>query len=323
LTTELEQYAVHYLQQWEERATVRTRQRTRLTAETTAMPMFPDVMMPALKHEALAHWSDAQRQEYSVRMACDFQHAVALLEIDPVTDLCGKLAGQGMGVALPEAVRQVALTIATDEAYHALAAREFVDDAERFMGITLPRAEGGSDPLVNGLTYIRKTVPTELRRTAETMVLCFAENFITGELFGLSKDAASDSPFQVIVREHLVDEGRHQLFFQTLLRHLWAEIDEEVRVELGRLLPAFLDAFLFNPQYFLDSQARILSPMGFDRETSKRIILEAYTTAFGPPPAEKHKRVMAQNSLKLIATAGIGDHPPTREQLVASGWAAA
>jgi hypothetical protein len=322
LTTELEQHAVRYLQQWEERATVRSRQRTRLTAETTAVRMFPDMMMPALKHEALSHWSDAQRHEYSVRMACDFQQAVALLEIDPVTDLCGKLAGQGMGLAVPEAVRQVALTIATDEAYHALAAREFVADAERFMGIVVPRADRDKDPLTKALAYVRKAAPAELLRTAETMVLCFAENFITGELFGLSKDAAGDSPFQVIMREHLVDEGRHQVFFQTLLRTLWAEVDEEVRIELGRLLPAFLDAFLFDPHAFVDSQARILGPMGFDHETGKRIIIEAFAAAWGPPPAEKHKRILAQNSLKLMATTGISDHAPTRGVLVASGWAA-
>jgi hypothetical protein len=323
LTTDLEQYAARYLQQWEERATVRSRPRTRLTAETAALPMFPAMMMPVLKHEALSHWSDAQRHEYSVRMACDFQLAVALLELDPVTDLCGKLAGHGMGVVLPEAARQVALTIATDEAYHALAAREFTADVERLTGIALPAEERSTDVIVKALTYVRQAAPAELLRPAETMVLCFAENFITGELFGLSKDGASDSPFQVTMREHLVDEGRHQLFFQNLMRHLWSAIDEEARVALGRLVPGFLDTFLLDPDSFIDLQARILSPMGFDHETSKRMIVEAFTAAFGPPPAEKHQRVFARNSLKLVEIAGLPDHAPTREALVASGWIAA
>lgn len=318
--TELETYAERYLRQWDQRATVRSRPRYRLSPEAAALPIFPLAMMPALKHEALAHFDDAARHEYSVRLACDFQEKIAALELDPVTDLCGKLAIHGMGVALPDSLRQVALTIAADEAYHAYAAREFVADAERLAGIVLP-AGTPSEPLMDALAYVRRTAPSELLRPAETMVLCFAENFITGELFGLSEDGASDNSFQILVREHLIDEGRHQVFFQNLLRHLWAEIDEEARVALGRLLPRFLDTFLTSPSY-LDGQARVLSQMGFDQESSLRILTEAITAAFGQRPSAKHMLFMARNSLKLLATAGIANHAPTREALVASGWIA-
>lgn len=324
MTNDLEQHALRYLQQWDQRATVRSLPRFRLSAETAALTMFPPHMLPALKHEALAHLDDAARHEYSVRVACDFQDAVAALELDPVADLCGKLAirGMGLGVALPEPVRQVALTIAADEAYHAYAAREFIADAGRLTGIVLPPGDRGNDPLMDALAFIRRDTPPELLRTAETMVLCFAENFITGELFGLSRDGASDSPFQIVVREHLTDEGRHQIFFQKLMRHLWAEIDEEARVALGRLLPAFLDTFVLNPS-FLDKQAGVLDQMGFDHETSLRVLAEAFTAAYGPRPSEKHMLVMARKSLSLLATAGILDHAPTRETLVAAGWVAA
>ena len=320
--TDFAKYSLHYLRQWDERASVRSRQRTRLTAETAALLMFPAHMMPVLKHAALASLGDAARHEYSVRMACDFQLGVASVELDPVVDLCAKLASRGMDIVLPEPARQVVLTIAADEAYHALLAREFVSDAERFTGVAVADQDRSNDPLAKALAYVRQAAPADLARQAETMVLCFAENFVTGELFGLTEDGASDTPFQITLREHLVDEGRHQVFFQNLLRHLWAGIDEDARIALGRLLPGFLDAFLIDRQALLESQARLLSPMGFDLESSQRIIMEASRAAFGPPPPEKYKQFIARNSLKLRATTGIAKHPATREVLVGSGWSA-
>ena len=317
--SDLEQYAVGYLRQWNERATVRSRPRRRLTAEEAALPLLAPIMMPALDHPALAHLDAAKRHEYSVRQACDLQEGVAVVEVDSTMDLAGKLGIHGMGIALPEAVRQVALTIATDEAYHAYAAREFISDAERLTGVVIPR---GEEPPMKALAHVRQEAPAELLRPAETIVLCFVENFVAGELFGLSKDGASDGPFQAIVREHMIDEGRHQVFFQKLLRYLWAEIDEEAKVALGNLLPGVLDALVLNPSFF-DKQARILDQMGFDHETSLRILYESYVRAFGPPPAEKYQSMLARTSLNLLATSGIMDHAPTREALVASGWAAA
>src|SRR5260370_33156074 len=55
-----------------------------------------------------------------------------------------------------------------------------------------------------------------------------------------------DTAFHVALREHLVDEGRHQIFFQMLLRHICQEIDEPTRLALGRLLPGFLDALILD-----------------------------------------------------------------------------
>src|SRR5260370_13547652 len=55
-----------------------------------------------------------------------------------------------------------------------------------------------------------------------------------------------DTAFHVALREHLVDEGRHQIFFQMLMRHICQEIDEPTRLALGRLLPGFLDALILD-----------------------------------------------------------------------------
>ena len=44
------------------------------------------------------------------------------------------------------------------------------------------------------------------------------------------KNTPKDTAFHIALREHLVDEGRHQTFFQMLMRHIWQEIDEPTRL---------------------------------------------------------------------------------------------
>ena len=244
MPVDIGKYAESYLQQWDGRATVRARRRYRLTADAVWGELYPNDLLPVLKHPAIAGRGEETRRRIAIQTACAYQEAIAGIEADIVTDLCRRLADDGAGVPLPRAVHQVALTIGTDELYHAYVAREFAADIERLSAI--PALAKGDDGL---------------QRAAETMALCIAEHFVTEELFGVSRETASDSPFQVILREHLMDEGRHQVFFRHLMRHLWEASEEDVRTALGRLIPGFLDTFL-HPGFYLKTDVRILDGLG-------------------------------------------------------------
>jgi hypothetical protein len=323
---DFDRYCQRYLREWDRRATVRTRPCYRLSAAMAAREMFPAFLVPIIEHEAVVALGKEARHTILARTACDFQEAIAIIEVDVVTDLCGKLANQGIGVRLPASARKVALTIATDEVYHAYAAREFIADVEHHTGITHEGAGALGEartPIEIAVDYIKQTAPPEFLRPAETMALCFAENFVTEELFELSKDTDPKDAFHATLREHLIDEGRHQIFFQNLMRHMWAEIDEEARVALGRLIPGYLEIFLRNPTRYKAEQERILGFLGFDRENSQRIVSEAIVAAFGSSITTRDKMATAKRPLNLIKIARILDHKPTREVLIESGWIAA
>jgi hypothetical protein len=218
---DLDKYSQRYLGQWDKRATVRTRPRYRLADSGVDHDLFPAVLQPLAQHEAVIARGKDALHELLVRTACNWQEDIATIEVDVVTRLCGALANQGIGVDLPDAARQVALTIGTDEVYHAYAAREFIADVNHHTGIK-PEDPGHSESSIQkALAYVQRAAPAELRRQGETMVLCFAEHFVTEGLFGLSEDTTSDNPFHLTIREHLIDEGRHQNFFQHLMRHMW------------------------------------------------------------------------------------------------------
>ena len=319
----IDEYSRRYLVQWDKRATVRSRPRYRISATDAGQDVFPIAMQPLANHKAVVAMGKDVVRELLIRTACQWQSDVASLEVDVVAELCGRLANRTMGFSLPQSARHVALTIGTDEMYHAYAAREFIDHVSHVTGIEPAPTEDGDTTLVRALGWVQQAAPPGVLREAEIMVLCFAEHLVTEELFGLSKDAGPACAFQVVAREHLMDEGRHQLFFQRLLSHMWREIDAEARAALGRLLPGFLDIFLGDNDHFMAKAASVLDFLAFDRQTCRRIADEAFDAQFGPLVPRKSERRHARHCLDLVRISGMLSDAATREALIESGWVTA
>lgn len=322
MPVDIDAYSGKYLLQWEARATVRRMPRYRLPDDMSRHDLFPANLVALLDHDAVVALGRDARREILMRTTCGFMESVASLEVDLIADLCGKLVKNGMGVPLPDSTRQVALSIATDEAYHAFVAREFLGDMKRLTGIVPLETTDEIDPIQAALAHLQRTAPPAIRAEAEAMALCFAENFVTEELFGLSRDTEPSDPFHFIIREHMMDEGRHQVFFQNLLSYLWTALDEERRTALGRLLPGFLDVLLTNPTHHLNQQIDLLGVFGFDRKRATEIIHESMNAKFGAVIPPKYDLIFARNSMNLIETARILDHAPTRAAMIEGGWIA-
>ncbi len=318
---ELDDFCRRYLRQWDRKATVRGRPRTRVDAGHIDGDVFPAVLQPLVGHPAIVARGPAVRHELLVRSAYRWQQEIASLEIEIVTDLCGRLATQGAGCPLPDSARRVALTVATDEAYHAYAARAFIDDLERATGIAADRESAPRPGLASALDRLRESLPEALRREGETLGLCFAEHFVTESLFGLSRDSEADNPFHVAIREHLIDEARHQSYFQRLLTHLWAHYDEPRRRALGSALPGFLDAFLLGGT-LLDDSRQLLGRIGVSESEADAILAEIQQ-GFEGRGGGKSALPQARHCLALAASSGLLDHAPTRSALTTAGWLAA
>src|SRR6185295_8769254 len=97
-----------------------------------------------------------------------------------------RLAHGILRFALPRSARHVALTIGADEMYHSYVASEFNERLQELSGIAFTRSN--PSPLLKALHQVRAGAPADLVNEAEIMVLCFAEHFVTEELFGLSSE---------------------------------------------------------------------------------------------------------------------------------------
>lgn len=319
----LDSFCRRYLEQWDKRATVRGLARYQVSEAETAQELFPIKMQPLAAHRLVRARGAGTVRELLVRTAYQWQSDIAALEVKIVADLCGKLANEGPGCAIPDSARQVALTIATDETYHAFVAREFIADVERVTGFEPPALPGSEPALVKGVRVTREGSPAELRREVETMALCFAEHFVTESLFGLSKETEPDNAFHIAMREHLIDEGRHQGFFRNLMHHLWSELDEERRTALGHAVPLFLDAFLCDFETIGQSNIRMLSQCGFAPEEADRINRDTARAMALGKRLGKAEMPHAQHCLELARATGMFDHVPTRQALAERGWLAA
>lgn len=308
-------YARRYLAQWDKRATVRGMPRYRLTAGPRAAIQLPLAAVPLARHPHVQALGPDAVEMLLTHAATEWQAQVARVEVAVVADLCGKLAAGVYDFRLSAAARQVALTIATDEMYHAYVARECLLDlagpAEADAGDDRPPS-----PIEQALALIRRSVDPRFVAGAEIMALCFCENLVTEELMGFSRHDGNPAPFHIIAREHLIDEGRHQRYFTVLLTHVWASISPAHREALAAVLPAFLDAFLDDPASRRDATVAMLGKLGLDEATSEAI----FTQARPPATTPKFARMSSANTMKLIAAAGLDRDPASRDALVAGGW---
>jgi len=322
MSTDLDAYCEHYLVEWEKRATVRTKTRTRLTEESLRQELFIHPLKPFLQHKAVIALGPRAVHDFSLQAACNLFQGVANFEIDFVAHICAKIANHNIGVELPEAAKQVAISIGTDEMYHAFTARECLNDIKRHAGVEPfePVSVAPTDfgEKVPPLDFFKSAVPRHLEAIAETTLLCLLENTFTEELYGLSKDATKDSPMHVIMREHIMDEGRHMVYFQRLLKHIWANISEDDRCALGQALVKYCDSYLvIDSAASLTGYTHVLHQLGLDQETAIKIARETVESE-AEPTKDQMKSIV--NPLHLMRVAGILEHAPTHQLLLQSGW---
>lgn len=310
----IDRFAESYLAQWERAATVRSAKRYALTRDMTGENLFPARLQPLCDTPAVVALGPDARRFVLIQTCYRFMNEIALLETDVVGRLVCDLANRPHRVALSAPVRQVALTVAVDEAYHAFAAREFIAQVREATGIAPvePQTQCGLELAVGATT---QAVAEELHDDVRVVALCIAENSITAEIFGMTEETAPDNPFHIVSEEHLVDERRHSGYFQHVLKHYWAGLDEGEREAIGPIVPTFLEYFLGRDIWSAPAVA-MLQAAGLEGSIAERTVRESVT------PMPRSEWGMARNVMRLLERSGLLDHPPTREALARAKWIA-
>jgi hypothetical protein len=121
--------------------------------------------------------------------------------------------------------------------------------------------------------------------------------------------------------EHLTDEGRHQVFFEEVLRHFWTGLTEKRRKQIGELLPEFLAALHFG--WFpgiIDWNKTALIGLGFKPKRAARIVKQCYTRLYEEKSSKKYDSPIVAHSESLIVRSEVSAHGPTRKLLVDTEW---
>jgi len=270
--------------------------------------LFPSRLRPFVRHPEIVALGEDVVNQVLTRACYKWMEDIAHTETDDVGRLCGLLANAHHAVPIPPQARQVALTVMTDEAYHAYAAREFINGVAELTGV-LPGDYFGTYGLKRAMSWVENDVPEKDRQLLRIFALCIAENTITAEIMGVAKETAADNPFHIVMKEHMMDEGRHAVFFQNLLEHVWSQLDNSARKSVCNYLPTFLEKYLFEPEYLLPYFKTMLGDSGVPEKIIKNVL--------APKQMSQDKRLpffyIMRNITHLFEKAGMMDHADVRQ----------
>jgi hypothetical protein len=331
--SELDSFSKKYLLDWEQKSTVRTGKRSRLDKAMISKIEFPHAIKQFLQYPEVKALTQAELQPFYLQALCNMLYTVAQSEVNFVTDQCGKLANNDLGIELSSSIKQVAIAIGTDEMYHAFAARELLSDIEELTGV-IPEvlqktsAKTQREDLVNSnkqakdlltpVEYLKNAVHEKLERVAETTLLCISENAVVDDLIEMAKGYQADNPVAIYNREHIHDEGRHKVFFQRLLKYIWGALLEEDRICLGQAIAGYYEQY-FKPLSY-DELVQVTSKH-LQKLTLSEDVIQSIAPQIANAKAKQplHEKDFIQNPMRLMAFAGVSDHPPTRELFLKIG----
>ncbi|CRM64372.1 P-aminobenzoate N-oxygenase AurF [Pseudomonas sp. 37 R 15] len=232
-----------FAEDWERRATIRTRPRRVL--ENDGKLIYPLYRQPLVLSATFLEHCPQSRDFVLAQSFYRFIHDIVIFETEIVDKTARSIAKNRFSLPLPLACRYDAMTVVVDEDYHALVALDFLQQAVELTGIQ-PLDLPGQIELSRALPAAQAQAPEHLRDAVELIVVAIAENTVTHDVAAFSKDDSVKSSVRGLMADHLFDEGRHAQFWTQLVRIYWHSASAEDRDSIAAVLPTFLGHYLTN-----------------------------------------------------------------------------
>jgi hypothetical protein len=295
---------------WDDRASVRRKSRRLLEEPPDDALYFPPALFPAVSHPlVLAKGPEVMRQ-LLVRHLYDYLNFTTELEALAVIPIAGQISRGNTGIELPEQMRVDAFKIVTDEAWHAQFSDDFAQQVEARTEV--PRNRPRPPAFVGRLSAIRDRLPSAVRGLESLLFTIVSETLVSNILADVPRDNNVQETVRAVVRDHAEDEGRHHVYFRTLLRYLWSALDQTERRAVGPVLPRIIFAFL-EPDYGQIGDA--LGACGLTADEVEQVLVESW-------PAERLVRDAGNAgdaTVRYFSEVGAFDEPGTAAAFEASG----
>jgi hypothetical protein len=305
-----------YIDRWDGKATVRSHASRALAEVRSDLYHFPQSRQPLSIHPMLLAKGEDTVRDILLQSCYKYMEDIALTETDIVCRISTRIANGQTPYTFDPMIPRIALTVMTDECYHAHVARNFIRQLADIT-MTPPIAHPRETELSMALTETHRHLPAELHEDFDLLAVAIAENTLTREIVDLRRDPQLDEAFTMALSDHLSDEAQHSVFFQHFIAALWPQIPDDRRTILGRALPAFLVRYLgVSVQRRFDTN--LLGNLGFAPHQAVAIVEDCHD-GFEIGPAHP----MMRNIVRLLSSAGVLSHGPTRAAFVSAGLLAA
>ncbi|MFD6530253.1 diiron oxygenase [Streptomyces sp. NPDC060184] len=267
------EYASRF-ERWDALASVRRRPRREFEGEEPGRFFFPPELYPVVLHPMIASRGEAVVRGLLLQRLYDYLDFTTELESLAVIPVATKISRGRSGLSLPDRMRADAHKIVTDEAWHAQFSDDFARQITAATGTPRLGAEGCAGPsFVTRLDELRERLPHALRGVEALLFAIVSETLISGILSDIPRDDRLPSAVRELVRDHAEDEGRHHVYFRSVLRHLWPALTPSERRAIGPLVPGAIHAFL-EPDY--ERAAYHLGRVGLSRDEIDQVISESW-----------------------------------------------
>lgn len=309
-------YSTHQ-NQWERLASIRTRPRRLLESsdQSGSMNYYPLARQPLCVHPEVERLGTAARDYILIQSFYKYMNDIANIEKDVINKVAYKITKNQYFIKFSHAIKQDALSIIIDESYHAFVAMDFmhqVAEHTKVEPIQLPV----ETELSCAIDDLKSTLPECFHEHFEFITVCIAEHALTHDLISTSKSKDVSKSFYYIMHDHVLDEGRHAIFFSELLTIFWAALADEDKNVIGSILPELLRRYL-QPDLQRKFDEKVLKQLEISPDTITKILDDTHIPI--PLFQQKTSNVVLRQMLALLRKANIFEHIKTNEAFSAVG----
>ncbi|KPI00285.1 P-aminobenzoate N-oxygenase AurF [Actinobacteria bacterium OK074] len=258
---------------WDALASVRRRPRRDFEGGQAGL-YFPPELYPVVGHPLVTALGEDVVEGLLLRRLYDYLHFTTELENLAVIPVAVKISRGRSGLVLPEPMRADAYKIVTDEAWHAQFSYDFACRIAAETGVPGPHtADAAAPAFLSRLDELRERLPHEIRGVESLLFAVVSETLISSILADIPRDERLYRPVREVVRDHAEDEGRHHVYFRSVLRHLWPALTPRERQAVGPLVPTAIHAFL-EPDYL--QTAHHLRGVGLSTDEIDQVVAESW-----------------------------------------------
>lgn len=302
------------LQNWDTKAAVRVKPRRFLLRDEEEMGKvyFSPELAHVAQHPLVQQLGAEAIREVQVRYLYRYLDFTTQLELEVINTASKEIALGKLDLELPDAMREDAFKLCTDEAHHAY----FSDDIKRQVIAATGIAPGrpATPGFLKRLRALQRPLPADLVPFSELLFTVVSETLISSILAQIPRDERVVTAVRDIVADHADDEGRHSAYFSQFFGYLWPRMSVSQRHALGPLIPQFILAFL-QPDHA--AIGRDLSSLSLDGEQIQTIIDETYSAL----AVASNARRAATVTLRLVENKGVLEDPRIADAFRACGLA--
>jgi hypothetical protein len=230
--------------QWYGKASVKTQPRPKLQVaelQQGKLPFSPD-RVPVVQHRLFVQKAGPDGVTGMLTRALFTWLAFTeLLELRVINPIAARIATGDLGIHSSDLEFQ-ACQIVTDEAAHALVAKDIIRQVSAATGVPYERL--GWPLFLARFDAIKARTSAHCRGLIEVCFTVVSETLITGNLAQVPKDARVVSTVREVAADHARDEANHHRYFSRFFEVFWPALPVTVRGEVGPLLPELILAFI-------------------------------------------------------------------------------